>query len=145
MHPSLHYVALASVLLVPVLGGCTTGPTAGFGPGTTTATTTGTPPTAAEPSPDGPRAYPDPPANLTNESAERVAVAYERTHLLNSLDAKDHDEYGLGGIAGTDATVLRHADGGIYVSVRQGFWFANERTDATSTVKVHGDAISTAT
>lgn len=146
MHPSLRCIALASALiLVPVLAGCTTGPTAGVDPGAATATTAGTPPTAAEPSPDGPRTYPDPPANLTNESAKGVAVAYERAHLLNELAAADHDENGLGGIAGTDATVFRRANGGVYVNVRQGFWFTNERTDTTTTVQLHGDGISNAT
>lgn len=142
MHPSLRCIALASaLLLVPVLAGCTTGPTAGRDSGTTTSPTTAAgPPSPAEPPPDGPRAYPSPPANLTDETAKRVALAYEEAVVYNTLAARDYVEFGAtASVMTEEATVLRHADGGIYLRVRHPFWFTTERTDGNRTVQTHAD------
>lgn len=142
MHASLRCIALASALLLgAVLAGCTTVPTGGVDPGAATRpATTSTPPSPAEPVPDGPRSYADPPATLTNESATEVALAYEEAVVYNALADRGYAEFGVsGGTTTEDATVVEHADGGIYVRVRHPFWVTTDRTDGDRTVQSHAD------
>jgi hypothetical protein len=142
MAPRSLLVALA---VLAVTAGCLGGV-----PGSST--TTPTPPTAQWDAPDGPNEYPAPPSNLTDDGARQVAVAYEEAFVLNRLRASDVDGYGLGGVFGTEATVLNRSDGGVYVRVKRGYYTTDtiEGTTASPNTtarasKLHADGVSRAT
>ena len=62
--------------------------------------------------------YPDPPANLTNETAKQAAVAYEEARLQNRLRNESEITYfELGYMRPVNTTVLNRSDGGVYVEI----------------------------
>jgi hypothetical protein len=72
----------------------------------------------AEPTTVSRAPYPDPPADLTNESATEAVVAYEEARLQNQLrNESEITHFKLGYMQPVNATVLNRSDGGLYVEV----------------------------
>ncbi|WP_232686367.1 hypothetical protein [Halobacterium zhouii] len=72
----------------------------------------------AEPTTVPTATYPDPPDDLTNETAKQVAVAYEEARLQNQLRNESEITYfELGYVKPVNVTVLNRSDGGLYVAV----------------------------
>lgn len=75
--------------------------------------------------------YPEPPGQLTNESAKEAAYQHERAYVDRQLaNASEVQSYALGStVAGGERTVLVQNDTGIYVRVRHGYGYSTRSAD----------------
>ena len=105
------------VVLLVTLAGCAGGETGT--PGETSSTTPGSDFDSGSNRTPTAMAAPEPPADLTNESAKRVALEAERAHVFDVL--REHtdrfSEWGVGAWSNPDAVVIDETDGGVYVEV----------------------------
>lgn len=86
----------------------------------------------AETSTPAPRqSYPDPPADLTNESVRQVAIEYEETRLHNTLRNRSGVEtVSVPGIHPSEATIVNRTDTGVYVEVAVSYSYSTETVEA---------------
>ena len=105
------------VVLLVTLAGCAGGETGT--PAETSSTTPGSDFDSGSNRTPTAIAAPEPPADLTNESAKRVALEAERAHVFDIL--REHtdrfSEWGVGAWSNPDAVVIDETDGGVYVEV----------------------------
>lgn len=94
--------ATGVIAFLVVLAGCA----AVSGPSSTTTTTVAPP-----------REYPDPPDDLTNETAKETALAYEEVYVYQRLRDRGLAHWEVPGWDTPTAEVLAWENGGVYVRV----------------------------
>lgn len=107
--------ATAALVVAVTLAGCAGGLGLADRPATTDRTTTELATTADR------MLYPDPPDELTSESAKAVALDYEEAYVHNRLRMASELTYFSvreGYVMSVESEVLNESDGGVYVRVQ---------------------------
>lgn len=119
--------ATAALVVAVALAGCAGGLGLADRSATTEQSTTA-PATTADRMPS-----PDPPDELTNETAKRVALDHEEAYVHDRLrTASDVRRFGVRENATTyvDAEVLNESDGGVYVRVHMPYSYSTDSVEA---------------